>query len=172
MKDLQVYSNLQPLAESLDRDLRSYLSAKLSYQETAGDIVQETLLRLCRAERETPADNPRARAFSIAENLLIDHWRKTASRARFHDDGDVADIALTLPCGNTDVENSVMALQRLEQLHNALEELPLECKQVFVLHNIEGLSYSEITGRLGLSKSKIGRLMTQAIRHCSQYLDD
>jgi RNA polymerase sigma factor (sigma-70 family) len=64
-----------------------------------------------------------------------------------------------------------MARQRLTVLQTALDELPTDCRTAFLLNGIDGLGYSEIAERMEISKSKVGRLLAQAIVHCGQRLE-
>lgn len=48
-----------------------------------------------------------------------------------------------------------------EQIENALQTLPPQCRAVFTLHKIEGLSYQEVADRLNVS---INTVRTQLMR--------
>ena len=65
-----------------------------------------------------------------------------------------------------------MARQRLGVLQSALDDLPSDCRTVFLLNGIDGLTYSEIAERLGISINKVGRLLARAVAHCDQRLDE
>lgn len=64
-----------------------------------------------------------------------------------------------------------MARQRLSVLQTALDELSTDCRTAFLLNTIDGLSYSEIAERMEISKSKVGRLLAQAIAYCELRLE-
>lgn len=64
-----------------------------------------------------------------------------------------------------------MARQRLSVLQTALDELSTDCRTAFLLNTIDGLSYSETAERMEISKSKVGRLLAQAIAYCEQRLE-
>ena len=158
--------------ESLAKDLLIFLTGRVKCPETAADLTHETYLRLYQSINNNPPDNARALAFRIAVNLAIDYQRKAMVRNRhisdmtldFFDE-TVADSSAAEPV------QIIMARQRLGVLQMALDELPTDCRTAFLLNGVEGLSYSEIAGRLGISKSKVGRLLAQAIAHCEQHLE-
>jgi RNA polymerase sigma-70 factor (ECF subfamily) len=50
------------------------------------------------------------------------------------------------------------------QLQQALASIPDGPREVFLMNRIEGLSYSEIADRLGLSVKAIEKRMSEALR--------
>jgi RNA polymerase sigma factor (sigma-70 family) len=54
----------------------------------------------------------------------------------------------------------------------ALEELAPKCREVFVLHRFESLSYPQIAAELDLSVSMIEKYVSQALAHMRQRLSD
>ena len=71
---------------------------------------------------------------------------------------DAAEIAAT-----DDANPETLLLQRIdtELLRNALEELPIEFREVMVLREMEGLSYKEIAA---LTEVPIGTVMSRLAR--------
>lgn len=164
-------SNALSWPDALLQELLRFLTLRLNCRETAADLAQETFLRLHKFALENPPDNPRALAFRIAENLAIDHQRKTSFRRRFHAEVEEDSVADCVPCPHPGPEQTAMAKQRFDQLRQALDELPEPCRSVFLLHSIEGLSYSQIAARLNISKSMVGRHLAKALLHCTQRVD-
>ena len=123
MTSTPAQSDTLPWSESLGQDLLRFLSFRLNCRETAAELAQETFLRLHKSSLERPPENPRALAFRIADNLAIDHLRKTTLRNRHH--ADVAEDVLneTIPCPNPGPERILMGEQRFAQLQTALGEL-------------------------------------------------
>ncbi|CAG1020471.1 sigma-70 family RNA polymerase sigma factor [Methylomonas sp. LL1] len=158
-------------SESLANDLRRFLTARLKCPETAADLTHETYLRLYQRGQENPPDNARALAFHIAMQLAIDYQRKAAVRSRYLvDDGIEAWVDIT-PAKSAGPEQILSQHQRMAMLRTALDELPPDCRSVFLMHGIEGLKYSEIGQRLGISISMVGKHLTRALTHCAQRLD-
>jgi RNA polymerase sigma-70 factor (ECF subfamily) len=159
--------------ESLANELLVFLTGRLKCPETAADLTHETYLRLYQSVKKDPPDNARALAFRIAVNLAIDYQRKIKVRNRHIDDVDldisaenIADSSANQPI------RILMAHQRLENLQIALSELPIECRTAFLLNSVQGLSYSEISVTMKISKMKVGRLLTKAIAHCALRLEE
>lgn len=157
--------------ESLAEDLRIFLTGRVKCPETAADLTHETYLRLYQRVRENPPDNARALAFHIAVQLAIDYHRKTTIRNRYHADTEFDTFVNKVPNTSAGPEQSLMATQRLAALKSALDELPTDCRTAFLLNGVDGLTYSEIATRMGISKSMVGKHLTRALAHCAQWLD-
>lgn len=159
----------KPLAD----DLLRFLTGRLKCREAAADLTHETCLRLHRFCRDNPPDNARAMAFHIAVNLAIDYQRKAAVRQRFGAAVEIDTLHDTL-AGDESVgpERIVMSGQRLKHVRQALDELPGNCRTAFLLHSLEGLGYSEIALRMGISKSMVGKHIARAMLHCQERLGE
>jgi len=71
---------LTPWGEGLMRDLFRFFRQRAGCPDTAADLTQEAQLRVRQSTRENRIDNPRAFAFRVAENLVVDHHRRQAVR--------------------------------------------------------------------------------------------
>lgn len=61
---------------------------------------------------------------------------------------------------NTDHEDEIL----IEQLHNAIDEMPEKCQEVFKLSRFEGLSHKEIAEKLSISTKTIENHITRAMK--------
>ena len=165
------YNNSLFWTESLAKDLLIFLTGRVKCPETAADLTHETYLRLYQSINNNTPDNARALAFRIAVNLAIDYQRKITVRNRHISDVELDSFAETVAGSSaTEPVDILMLRQRLGALQTALDELPTDCRTAFLLNSVDGLSYSEIAERMEISKSKVGRLLVQAIAHCEQRL--
>lgn len=145
--------------------------SRIKCPETAADLTHETYLRLDRRVKENPPDNARALAFRIALNLAIDYQRKVAVRNRYAADMSFESAIETAANHTTEPERTLIAQQRLTILQKTLNEMPVNCRTAFYMHSIEGLTYSEIAARMGLSKSTVNKLLSEAMTYCTLALD-
>jgi RNA polymerase sigma-70 factor (ECF subfamily) len=133
-------------------------------QAAAEDLVQEVWLRL--RERSDPSfwREPRAVIFRTAVNLAVDlHRRRTA-----------ADKALSLhdpPDAPPQPEAQADAELRVQRLAAALNALPAQCREAFLLNRLEQLSHQEIAKRFGVSTKTIQRHIQRALLACAQLVD-
>lgn len=158
--------------ESLAQELLRFLTGRLRCSETAADLTHETYLRLIQRTSDTPPDNARALAYKIAINLAIDYQRKVNVRKRHASDQEFDSVVESTPNNTAPPEHILIAQQRLDVLKKALAELPLDCRTAFTLHGTDGLTYSEIADHMGLSKSMVNRLLSRAMTHCRQKLNE
>ena len=63
------------------------------------------------------------------------------------------------------------ARQLAESVERALQELPLNCRKVFVWQKIEGLTQAEIAERLGLSRNMVEKYMIRTLRHLRERVE-
>lgn len=150
------------------RELQTYLTRRLRDREMAADLTQETFLRFAEQGSRTTIVDDRSYLYRTARNLAIDHVRRIGRHrtdSTTHD--DLADLPENLP----GPEQIVDGRQRLDRLRAIVEELPKRTRQVFVLNRIEGLTYSEIAGRLGISISSVQKHLASALQHVLQRTD-
>lgn len=142
-----------------------FFKRRLQCQYAAEDLTHETYLRFQQWLKDTPPDNARALAFSIAVNLATDYQRKAKVRSRYMVEIEpnlLANHASSAPSP----EQIAMSRQRLQQFHDALDELPAHYRSAFLLHNIDGLTYPEIAACLGIAESTVYKYLAKTISHC------
>ncbi len=149
-------------------ELRSFLYRHLRNNETAADLAQETYLRMLRQPPRKPVLNLRSFIFRVAHNLAIDHARSRGTRDQ-HDQGMAYLYEVT---GESPELFDVVASQReLESLGEALQRLPAQCQQIFLLCRLQGLPHKEVAGQLGVSVSTVEKQLATALdflRQCLQ----
>jgi RNA polymerase sigma-70 factor (ECF subfamily) len=143
------------------KDLLKFLSFKLSCQETAGDLVQETYIRIANYPEPDAIENPRAFFFHIANNLALDHLRKRAFQDKFNSGEIGCETVASLAEEPTAAVNAIQQLERLEIL---IEELPPIRRQVFLLSRVEGKSYKAIAQELGISERTVENHVYKALK--------
>ncbi len=148
--------------------LERFFRRRVSVRAEVDDLVQEVFLRLARQDSIEAIDNPQAYVFQVAANILRDQGR----RRRTHS-ADVHESFEDAVHGSQTIspERVVMARQSMGQLKAALLKLPLRTQEVFVLHRFEGLRYSEIANRLGVSLSAVEKHMMKAMKHITRRLE-
>ena len=146
--------------DSLYDAIRRYAARLLSDVDAGRDIAQEVFLRMeqqCAPPNGQSIENPQAWAYKTARNLVIDQYRKHASRAtRLKDD---------LPAEATKF-NPVILAERKEintMIQQKINDLSPRHREVLRLKFQEGLKYAEIAEVLGESVATVGWLLHEAI---------
>ena len=135
------------------------------------DIVQETYVRVSQFERVGSIRHPRSFLYRTARNLALDHIKRHESRTSVslsdmeeeHGDGDV------LQAG-PDVHEQLAAKQEFEIFCAAVQELPLQCRRVFVLRKVYGYSQKEIARALDIGESTVEKHIAYGIKRCSSFI--
>jgi RNA polymerase sigma-70 factor (ECF subfamily) len=151
----------------LDALYRTALRLSRNPQD-AEDLVQETYLNAFRSlDRFEEGTNLRAWLFRILNNAFISQYRRRKRRPSSSLE-DVTEYYLYdhLAEGGAsprpeNPERDVLALLGDETVLEALEELPVEFRQVELLADVEGFSYREIADILGIP---IGTVMSRLYR--------
>ncbi len=127
-------------------------------EQDAEDVLQEALLRAYRYYAVADRDNVRAWLLTIVRNTFYT-LRTQAPVASQHDEFDE-----TIHGANDDdatPESQLLREADAEQLRRAIEQLPVEYREVLVLRELEGYSYKEIVDISGL---KMGTVMSRLSR--------
>jgi len=132
---------------------------KLSWH-LADDIVQDTFLRVL-ATPSLPEQNfAQSYLYRTANNLVIDHFRRERILSFVSD----PDMAFELIADDApDPEQIAWSRQELHRLQLALDALPRDLRDVFVLARVEGKTYVEIGKKLGIPSQTAFSRMVKAL---------
>jgi RNA polymerase sigma-70 factor, ECF subfamily len=124
----------------------------------AQDVMQEAMVRAFRFIEGFKGDNPRAWLLTVVRNSAYSFLQQNRARelgTEFDEEVHVEAAAAETP--------EVLLLRSAQQriLNEAVEALPVEFREVFVLREIEGLSYKEIAD---MARIPIGTVMSRLSR--------
>ena len=128
--------------------LFDFIRRRVRTEEDAEDILSDVFYQLMSSYSVTePIEKMTSWLFTVARNKIIDWYRKKRPDSLPRDENDPS-LPLNLedilfdPTQNPD---QVYARSLVwTELADALDELPEEQKQVFVMHELEGKSFKEI----------------------------
>jgi RNA polymerase sigma factor (sigma-70 family) len=150
----------QRISEAIDRDktrLRNFIRRRVADPSDAEDVLQEVFYELVETYRlMKPIEQVGAWLFRVAHNRIIDLFRKKKPEASTNDpvvaeDGEFLTLEDLLPSPDAGPEAAYARTILLEELEDALEELPEKQREVFIAHEIEGRSFKELAVETGLS---------------------
>ena len=121
----------------------------------ASDIAQEAFVRLLQSERDSLPESERAPyLFTIARNLMRDHWKRAARGEELGLGEDVRSLASSI---TRDVALSI-------DLERALDALTPQERSIVWLAYAEGFSHREIASVLGMKTASVKLLLFRARR--------
>jgi RNA polymerase sigma factor (sigma-70 family) len=136
------------------------------------DIVQATYVRVCQYNMRACITEPKALMLSVARNLAIDHIKRAEFRLTTHFECD-AELESTLGCIAADSSfNSVASNEEFSRFCDAVRQLPIQCRRVFVLKKVYGYSQREIAVKLGISESTIEKHIASGMKQCMNRLNN
>lgn len=160
-------SSFAQMWEELRPALRRHLQRQLGGGDAAEDAVQETFLRMLRYRAVDDPGERRALLFRIAASVVADSRRNAKSRrANDHCALDDQELISDVP----QPDRNLASHQNLVSLQRAILALPPRCREVFLLHRFEGLSYRDIARRFGTSERTVENQISHALAVCRRAL--
>lgn len=148
-------------------DLLRYLSSRLPNGEDARDLAQESYLRLLRRSRDDLVRHPEAYLFRIAANLMYEHW--LAVRPERNSRADSVDPDL-LDSDELSIEAAAAQQQCVDALERVLRVMPPMRQKVVLLHRRDGMTYAEISAKLGISVGMVRKHLAKGLARCREQL--
>lgn len=142
--------------------------ARQAAKDNVDDLFQETWLRLIRSKARYRPEAPfRAYLYQIAHSVLVDHYRRHGHVSRPQSNPDLDPIdASAGPADNYEagtVRGAFIA---------ALNALPPEQREAFLLHEEAGLTLEQIGEVVGTGRETIKSRLRYATRRLRESLSD
>ncbi len=169
------YSSNPPLGDSSIEQvynshhgwLYSWLWHKLGSREDAAELAQDTFLRLLTVKPSEKLYEPRAYLRTVAHGLLVNHWRRRKLERAY-----LAALAAHPELEEPSPEQRALVLETLTRIDTMLDTLPTKVQHAFLMSQLDGLTYSQIAKKLGVSDRMIKKYMAQAMLQCLSLLDE
>jgi RNA polymerase sigma factor (sigma-70 family) len=152
-----------------------FIRGRVDTDEDAEDILQDVWYQFSNVMNSEPIEQTSAWLYRVARNRIIDKYRRQepdSLEEMFADDeNNEFNFRELLLAVDENPETEHLRNLFWEQLFAALDELPEEQKQVFVLNELEDISFREIAERTG---EKINTLISRkryAVLHLRKRLE-
>ena len=147
--------------------LKYFVSSYIVNSQDVEDVCQEAFLRTYKSSLENELLKPKSFMFSIAKNLIVSDYRKASTQLNdYVDDFDVLEPQFELE----DLENNVLAQEKLGVMCEAIAALPNKCRQAVVMRKIYGLSTKDIAKRMNISTVTVSNYITKGMCHYNEAL--
>ena len=169
----------QRISETVEREqarLRSFIRRRVADQRDAEDILQEVFYEFVEAYRlMKPIEQVSGWLFRVARNRIIDLFRRKKPGSlndpvAMANDGEELLLQDLLPSQEAAPDAAYARGVLLEELDDALDELPEAQREVFLAHEVEGHSFKELAEETGVSVNTLLARKHRAVVHLRRRL--
>lgn len=137
-------------------------------RKDSDDLLQSAFLKLLEL-KPTNIRNIEAYLVRTAQNAACDTTRREKNGPlSFIEDEQLQAV----PCDSPTPVDAAMSRQRLDILQEAIQNLDVRTREIFLLHRVEGLPYSEIAERCHCSISNVEKHISKALALLTKRLLD
>jgi RNA polymerase sigma factor (sigma-70 family) len=167
--------NISSVISRFGRRLMGFIRQRVSNPSDAEDIMQDVWYQLTATVDAEPIEQVGAWLFRVARNKIIDSYRKKRPESldmllspRNEEEGP--DLAGILLDDGNDPETANLQALFWKTLYEVLDELPQEQRDVFLWHEMDGLSFKEIAEITGEKVNTLISRKRYAILHLRERL--
>jgi RNA polymerase sigma factor (sigma-70 family) len=141
--------------KAYSKRLFGFIKQRVSSNEDAEDILQDVFFQF--AGNTEPIEQVTSWLFAVARNKITDRYRK--KQLPLIDDLQIAtnseeesfDWKDLVPANDDSPESAYLRNLFWEELQLALDELPAEQRDAFIQHELEDISFKDISNATGVS---------------------
>lgn len=143
--------------------LRNFIRRRVADPRDVEDILQDVFSELVEANRLLmPIDHVTGWLFRVARNRITDFFRRKKP--------EPLDFEDLLPSPDAGPDALLARSLLLEELIDALQELPREQREVFVAHELDGRSFKQMSAETGVSVNTLLSRKRYAVLHLRERL--
>jgi len=173
----------QSVDDAVKRDgprLLNFIRRRISDTDDAEDILQDVFYQLVQAQRlMNPIGEVTAWLYTVARNKITDSFRKKRTESldkqlNFGEEAEdeIFNLMDLLPMETDAAEVAMLRSYIMEELESAMDELPKEQKEVFILHEMDGKSFNEISEMKGIGINTLISRKRYAVLYLRERLRD
>jgi RNA polymerase sigma-70 factor (ECF subfamily) len=146
--------------------LYRFVLRAIKHGSSAEELFQEVWIRVIESRsRYAPQARFTTWLYTIAHNLLVDHWRRKGLALVALDTEDV-------PSESANSARHAEGREALARLLKALEALPVAQREAFLLHEEGGLTIAEIAAVTGAGEEAAKSRLRYAMAKLKAAVDD
>lgn len=141
--------------------LVNMLYKKVSCPQKAADLAQDTFTRILSSCNAIYISEAKAILTTVSKGLLVDYYRRQAiEKSYLNALSQLSEAQIPSP------EDNALILETLVEIDRMLDGLPNKSRRIFLLSQLDGLTYPEIAKQLNISLSSVQKHMTQTYVAC------
>jgi len=154
---------LQQVYSAHQQALLGFILKRVQDDQLAEDLLHDLYLKLKSIESNTSVNYPKAYIYRMANNLIIDHQRRT----------NKSPVILDECVEETDIRSPELTLIYQEQLKivaTALKDLPAKTQDVFKMQRIQEIEKKDVAKKMGISVNMVEKHLRRAVEYCRERL--
>ncbi|WP_368759051.1 sigma-70 family RNA polymerase sigma factor [Pseudomonas aeruginosa] len=133
--------------------LKKWLKTKIrDSNDEISDIAHDVFVRVLGSGQAQRIQEPKNYLSKIAKGLVIDRFRRRAIEQAY-----IESIANHPLLETPSEEERHIIIEKLIKIESMLHSLPTRTREIFIMSNIEGLPYRDISLKLGISMKTISK---------------
>lgn len=150
------------------REVKRFIGGLIHHSVDIMNLSHEALMRACTAERNKPLEKPRDVLSRIANYQAVSRLQRKARQiSEYIRDSNESQVVEKSP-----VDEEIEVREMLGLHCAVVAGLIPQCRHVYLLRKVHGLSHKEIAAQLGVTASTVHEHLIRAVRHCDRYLRD
>lgn len=141
--------------------LCGWLRKRLGCVDHAADLAQDTFIRVLTQRSAPQLREPRAYLSTIARSLMIDMFRRRALEQAY-----LETLAARPEALDISPETRFLIIETLLEIDQLLDGLGSRTREIFLMSQLDGLSYVEIARQLQVSVNTVKKHAVRALMHC------
>lgn len=141
--------------------LQGWLKGKLTCASDVADVAHDTFVRMLSSRAADQIREPRDYLATVARGLVIDRYRRKAIESAY-----LQSLAARPEQVTPSEEDRAIIIDTLVAVDKALALLGTRAHQIFLLSQLDGLSYQQIAAQLGVSLTTVKKHMVRAFTEC------
>ena len=139
--------------------LCNYANNILRNETTAEDLVQDVFCKLWEKNQQLNHQHTlKSYLFQAVKNRVLEFFRSQKAQNK------AIENAVDRGLLSAEADQMADVFSQFERLNSLLRHLPPKCKEVFVLHKFNGLTYAEIADKKDIAIKTVENHMLKAIK--------
>ena len=166
------HKNIEEVVDLYSTKVQSVIRKFLKNSHDVEDVKQEVLIRTWKNLPKYRGDsNMWGWINRITVNACKDHLRSSKKFSFVITDEEEDDIIQNLPDKNSSADKNLLSKERHKQIIEAINRLNKKHREVLILHDIEELTYEEISTQVNCPVGTVKSRLFNARKELKQELD-
>lgn len=169
------------LVRRYERPLYNFILRSVRRRERADELLQDVFLKVVQRSQDFKGQSKFSTwLYTIARNLCIDHSRKMVFRrhksldaaTRSGGDSEGPTLLERTPSSDLGSDRRAIANDLAARIAAAVEELPEEQREVFLMRQVQGMAFKAIAEVVDVPENTVKSRMRYALERLQRALDD